>query len=60
MYAGALSTLGLASDPLIQNRYGVGRRQPRISYIEPDGHMAIADGGGGGAGTRRRRRMMRR
>jgi len=48
-YAGALSDLGLAMDPLTQNRYALAGGNP-ISYIETDGHMlAAADGGGGGS-----------
>jgi len=48
-YAGALADLGLATDPLTQNRYALAGGNP-ISYIETDGHMlAVADGGGGGS-----------
>jgi YD repeat-containing protein len=50
MYAGALSNLGLALDPLSQNRYALAGGNP-ISYIETDGHMVVADGGGGGSTT---------
>ena len=48
VYAGALSDLGLALDPLTQNRYSLAGGNP-ISFVEFDGHMAIANGGGGGA-----------
>jgi RHS repeat-associated protein len=47
-FAGALGDLGLALDPLTQNRYALAAGNP-ISYVETDGHMAIADGGGGGS-----------
>jgi hypothetical protein len=50
MYAGALSNLGLALDPLSQNRYALAGGNP-ISYIETDGHMVLADGGGGGSAS---------
>jgi RHS repeat-associated protein len=50
MFAGALGDLGLALDPLTQNRYALAGGNP-ISYIESDGHMALADGGGGGEST---------
>jgi RHS repeat-associated protein len=46
MYHGALANLGLALDPLTQNRYALAGGNP-ISYIETDGHMVTADGGGG-------------
>ena len=49
-FSGALADLGLALDPLTQNRYGLAGGNP-ISYMETDGHMALADGGGGGSGT---------
>jgi RHS repeat-associated protein len=49
-FAGALGDLGLALDPLTQNRYALAGGNP-ISYVETDGHMAIADGGGGGSAT---------
>ena len=48
MFAGALANLGLALDPLTQNRYALAGGNP-ISYIEFDGHMVVADGGGGGS-----------
>jgi RHS repeat-associated protein len=48
MFYGALANLGLALDPLTQNSYALAGGNP-ISYIETDGHMAIADGGGGAA-----------
>jgi hypothetical protein len=42
----ALGNLGLALDPLTQNRYSLAGGNP-ISYVEFDGHMVLADGGGG-------------
>ena len=48
MFAGALANLGLALDPLTQNRYALAGGNP-ISFIETDGHMMTADGGGGGS-----------
>jgi hypothetical protein len=50
MCCGALSNLGLALDPLTQNRYALAGGNP-ISLVETDGHMVIADGGGGGSPT---------
>jgi RHS repeat-associated protein len=48
MFAGALADLGLATDPLTQNRYALAGGNP-ISNVEIDGHMLLADGGGGGS-----------
>jgi len=39
-FAGALADLGLALDPLTQNRYALAGGNP-ISYVEWDGHFAI-------------------
>jgi RHS repeat-associated protein len=50
MFYGALSNLGLALDPLTQNRYALAGGNP-ISFVETDGHMVTADGGGGGSPT---------
>jgi RHS repeat-associated protein len=50
MFEGALSDLGLALDPLTQNRYALAGGNP-ISNVEIDGHMLLADGGGGGYTT---------
>ncbi len=47
-FEGALADLGLALDPLTQNRYGLAGGNP-ISNVEIDGHMVLADGGGGGS-----------
>ncbi|MDQ4124525.1 MAG: DNRLRE domain-containing protein [Actinomycetota bacterium] len=47
LYRGALSNLGLSTDPLTGNRYALAGGNP-LSFIETDGHMVIADGGGGG------------
>jgi RHS repeat-associated protein len=47
-FQGALADLGLASDPLTQNRYDLGASNP-LSGIEYDGHMLVAADGGGGA-----------
>ncbi|WP_433649102.1 DNRLRE domain-containing protein [Micromonospora zamorensis] len=49
-YANAVNDLGLALDPLTQNRYALAGGNP-ISYVEVDGHMVTADGGGGGSQT---------
>ena len=49
-FHGALANLGLALDPLTQNRYALAGGNP-ISYIETDGHIALIDGGGGGSYT---------
>ena len=48
IFAGALADLGLALDPLTQNRYALAGGNP-ISFVEVDGHRVIADGGGGSA-----------
>ncbi len=48
LFRGALDDLGLATDPLNQNRYALAAANP-IGYAESDGHMLIADGGGGGS-----------
>jgi RHS repeat-associated protein len=45
-YAGALDNLGLATDPLSQNRYDLAGGNP-INFVETDGHMVEASGGGG-------------
>jgi RHS repeat-associated protein len=50
MFEGALSDLGLALDPLTQNRYALAGGNP-ISNVEVDGHMLIDGGGGGGGST---------
>ncbi len=39
-FAGALADLGLALDPLTQNRYALAGGNP-ISYVEWDGHIAL-------------------
>jgi len=49
-FFGALGNLGLSLDPLTQNRYGLAGGNP-LSFIEWDGHLAVADGGGGGAAS---------
>lgn len=49
-FAGALADLGLAADPLTQNRYGLAGGNP-ISFVEIDGHMLAPDGGGGAVTT---------
>ncbi|MCA1712761.1 MAG: hypothetical protein LC789_14440 [Actinobacteria bacterium] len=46
-YQGALDDLGLAADPLGQNRYALAAGNP-LSFVETDGHMVAPDGGGGG------------
>jgi len=46
VFHGALSDLALGTDPISQNRYAMAGGNP-LSFIEWDGHMAIADGGGG-------------
>jgi RHS repeat-associated protein len=45
-FNGALSDLGLALDPLTQNRYALASGNP-ISFVEWDGHRMLVDGGGG-------------
>ncbi|HEX8134377.1 MAG TPA: polymorphic toxin-type HINT domain-containing protein, partial [Actinomycetes bacterium] len=50
MFEGALGDLGLATDPLTQNRYALAGGNP-VSFVEFDGHMALADGGGGGSSS---------
>jgi RHS repeat-associated protein len=45
-FASSLGDLGLAVDPLTQNRYALAGGNP-ISYVETDGHTAMADHGGG-------------
>lgn len=47
-YNGATADLGLALDPLTNNRYALASGNP-ISFVEWDGHVVLADGGGGGA-----------
>ncbi|MCA1712762.1 MAG: hypothetical protein LC789_14445, partial [Actinobacteria bacterium] len=44
MYQGALDDLGLAADPLGQNRYALAAGNP-LSFVETDGHMVAPDGG---------------
>jgi RHS repeat-associated protein len=44
LFRGALDDLGLATDPLTQNRYALAAANP-IGYIESDGHRPICDGG---------------
>ena len=46
VFNGALADLGLALDPLTQNRYALAGGNP-ISFVEWDGHVVDADGGGG-------------
>jgi RHS repeat-associated protein len=46
MLFGALANLGLALDPLTQNRYALAGGNP-ISYVEWDGHWVTVDGYGG-------------
>lgn len=46
-FNGATADLGLALDPLTQNRYALASGNP-ISFVEWDGHVALLDGGGGG------------
>jgi RHS repeat-associated protein len=48
MFFGALSDLGLALDPLTQNRYALAGGNP-ISYVEWDGHYVTLDGYGSGS-----------
>jgi RHS repeat-associated protein len=50
LFHGALDNLGLSTDPLSQNRYGLAGGNP-LSFIESDGHLANADGGGGSFGS---------
>lgn len=50
LFHGALDDLGLATDPLNQNRYALAAANP-IGYAESDGHMLIDGGGGGGASS---------
>jgi RHS repeat-associated protein len=49
-FQGATADLGLALDPLTQNRYALASGNP-ISFVEWDGHVALLDGGGGGASS---------
>ena len=48
VYFGALSNLGLSTDPLTQNRYSLAGANP-VSFMELDGHLTIPDGSGGSA-----------
>ncbi|MFB9236170.1 Ig-like domain-containing protein [Plantactinospora siamensis] len=41
-FYGAVANLGLALDPLTQNRYALAGGNP-VSYMEMDGHLAILD-----------------
>jgi RHS repeat-associated protein len=50
MFGDALADLGLALDPLTQNRYALAGGNP-ISNVEVDGHMLMANGGGGGSSS---------
>jgi RHS repeat-associated protein len=50
IFHGALDNLGLSSDALSQNRYSLAGGNP-LSFVESDGHVALADGGGGGTGS---------
>jgi RHS repeat-associated protein len=50
LYHGALANLGLATDPLTQNRYALAGANP-ISFVEADGHRFYADGYGGGSAS---------
>jgi len=50
VFHGALANLGLATDPLTNNRYALAAGNP-ISYAEWDGHMPIPDGGGSSGST---------
>ena len=45
-FNGATADLGLALDPLTQNRYALASGNP-ISFMEWDGHIFLVDGGGG-------------
>jgi RHS repeat-associated protein len=47
VYYGALSNLGLSTDPLTQNRYSLAGTNP-VSFTD-DGHMVLPDGSGGSA-----------
>jgi RHS repeat-associated protein len=48
LFRSALGDLGLTLDPLSQNRYALAGGNP-TSFIETDGHVALADVGGGGS-----------
>ncbi len=48
VYNGATADLGLALDPLTQNRYALAGGNP-ISFVEWDGHLVMPDGSGGSA-----------
>lgn len=48
LFLGALTDLGLSTDPLTANRYALAGGNP-LSFLEWDGHMLLADGGGGSA-----------
>ena len=50
IFYGALADLGLALDPLTQNRYALAGSNP-ISFVEIDGHMLLAEGSGGGTAS---------
>jgi len=46
LFLGALTNLGLSTDVLTGNRYGLAAGNP-LSFLEWDGHMLIWDGAGG-------------
>ena len=48
IFSVALDDLGLALDPLTQNRYALAGGNP-VSFVEFDGHRPLEDGSGGGA-----------
>jgi RHS repeat-associated protein len=53
-YAGALSDIGLSTDPLTQNRYALAGGNP-VGYVEVDGHGAIDGNGQNNAKAAKRR-----
>jgi RHS repeat-associated protein len=54
-YGGALADVGLATDPLTQNRYAFAGGNP-MSYVETDGHAFINEGAGSAPKTRPKER----